>query len=347
MTNSSRKIIAVDAMGGDSAPESVFMGLARLKTTVEHFVIFGDQEVLDRYIKVLPSGLSYEIRHTSDVVTGDMEVMTALRAGKKSSMGLAIQAVKNGEAQAVVSSGNTGMYMALSKIILGTVPGIDRPAIASMLPGKNGRSVCVDLGANAECNAKNLIDFAILGDAVARTILNKTSLKIALLNIGSENAKGSRLVKHAAESLKTIFRDEYVGFVEGNDLLQGNVDVIVTDGFTGNVALKTIEGTAKFIVGELKNVLSKSWLAKLGILFCLPALNELKRKFDPRLYNGAIIAGLNGIVVKSHGNSDAVGFANAVQFTSNLLDSDMFERMNARIYESNLHIELSNKENNA
>ena len=336
MTNVERKVIAIDGMGGDNAPESVFKGLARVEFSDVHFIIFGDEGVLSKYVGLLPKNLSYEIRHTSEVITSDMEVMTALRTGKKSSMGLAVQAVKNKEAMAVVSSGNTGMYMALAKIILGTMEGIDRPAIASVLPTRKQPTVCLDLGANAECDEKNLLDFAILGEAVARSAFDKKDVKIALLNIGSEDAKGSRLVKKTSESLKKICKG-YVGFVEGDDICKGNVDVIVTDGFTGNVALKTMEGTAKFVASELKGSLAKSWLSKLGILFCLPALNKLKKKMDPRLYNGAIIVGLNGVVVKSHGNSDEIGFANAVEFTINLLRNKMFDRIIEQLDESELH----------
>ena len=336
MKNVDCKVIAIDGMGGDNAPESVFKGLARVKASDVHFIIFGDKNLLSKYENLLPKDFPYEIRHTSEVITADMEVMTALRTGKKSGMGLAVQAVKNKEAMAVVSSGNTGLYMALAKIILGTMDGIDRPAIASVLPAKNHPTVCLDLGANAECDEKNLVDFAILGEAVARSAFNKQDVKIALLNIGSEDAKGSRLVKKTAEILKTVCKS-YVGFVEGDDICKGEVDVIVTDGFTGNVALKTIEGTAKFIASELKSSLMRSFFAKLGILFCLPALNKLKKRMDPRLYNGAIIVGLNGVVVKSHGNSDEIGFANAVEFTINLLKNNMFDKIREQLDQSELH----------
>lgn len=340
-----RRVIAVDGMGGDNAPASVFKGLAGLKDSGVHFLIFGDENVLSGFKGLLPDCVSYEIRHTSEVISSDMAVTTALRAGKKSSMGLAIQAVKNGEAEAVVSSGNTGLYMALSKIILGTMDGISRPAIASILPTQRGRTVCLDLGANAECNTKNLVDFAILGEAVARSAFDKKKVKVALLNIGSEDAKGSRLVKKTAEMLKESFPD-YVGFVEGDDITKGTVDVIVTDGFSGNIALKTMEGTAKFIVGELKTALNSSYLSKLGALLCLPALNKLKKRLDPRLYNGAIIVGLNGVVVKSHGNSDEVGFANAVQFTINLLKNGMFERIKKQLNNPDLQAVLQREESN-
>jgi glycerol-3-phosphate acyltransferase PlsX len=265
-----------------------------------------------------------------------MGVTSSLRSGKDSGMGLAIRAVKDGEANAVVSSGNTGLYMALAKIILKTIDGIDRPAIASVIPGKNGKTVCLDLGANAECNVKNLVDFAIMGEALARSVFCRNDVKLALLNIGTEEAKGSRLVKKTAEILKKMF-DNYVGFVEGDDFGKGETDVIVTDGFTGNVALKTIEGTAKFIVSELKDSLSGSWLAKAGAVLASSSLCRLKKKLDPRLYNGAILVGLNGVAVKSHGNSDEVGFAKALEFTIDVLNNNIFDRIREQLEKSKIH----------
>jgi glycerol-3-phosphate acyltransferase PlsX len=256
--------------------------------------------------------------------------MSSLRSGKKSGMGLAIQAVCTGEAAAVVSSGNTGMYMALAKIILKTVNGIDRPAIASVIPGKSGRAVCLDLGANTECDVKNMIDFAIMGEALAVSIFNKSNVNVSLLNIASEAGKGSRLIKKTSEFLEKLFNN-YTGFVEGDDFGKGITDVIVTDGFTGNVALKTMEGTAKFIVHELKDAFRSDLLSKLGAFIASPALLQLKKRTDPRLYNGAILAGLNGVVVKSHGNSDEIGFANALQFTVDILNRDIFNKMRDRI----------------
>lgn len=334
--NSHTKVIAIDAMGGDNAPEAVIKGVSRFYKSRYHFIIFGDKSKIEPYMKLIPSTLSYEFRHTDIAITSDMEVMSALRLGKKSSMGLAIQTVQSGEAIAVVSSGNTGLYMALAKIILKTIEGIDRPAIASVLPGKYGSSICLDLGANAECDVKNLVDFAIMGEAIARSIFNKEDVKVSLLNIGSEEVKGGRLVKRTSEILKKLF-DNYVGFVEGDDLSKGEVDVIVTDGFTGNVALKTIEGTAKFIASEIKKTINRGVLAKIGGLIAYPALSALKRRMDPRLYNGAILVGLNGVVVKSHGNSDEVGFENAVKFTMNILNRDIFNRIRDLIDKSKLH----------
>ncbi|MDR2682150.1 MAG: phosphate acyltransferase PlsX [Holosporaceae bacterium] len=331
---SASKVIAIDGMGGDNAPEAVMKGLARFAASGYYFIIFGDKSRLETL--QIPDDISHEIRHTEVVVTSDMEVMSALRLGKKSSMGLAIQSVASGEAQAVISSGNTGLYMALAKIILKTVEGIDRPAIASVIPGKNGRAVCLDLGANSESDVKNMVDFAIMGEALARSIFHKENVKVALLNIGSEEVKGSRLVKKTSEILKK-FLDSYVGFVEGDDFGKGDVDVIVTDGFTGNVALKTIEGTAKYIVSELKSALGSSLLAKIGAFLAMSSLSKLKDTMDPRLYNGAILVGLRGVVVKSHGNSDEIGFANAVRFTMDILNNNIFDRISEQLEKSKLH----------
>lgn len=333
------RVIAVDAMGGDRAPEAVIKGLRSFSASDYpdyHFIIFGEKNYVSPYLSDLHSNVSHEFRHTDFAITSEMEVMDALRVGKKSSMGLAIQAVQSGEAIAVVSSGNTGLYMALAKILLRTIDGISRPAIASVLPGSQGSTVCLDLGANAESDVKNLVDFAIMGEALARSIFNQDDVSLSLLNIGSEEVKGSRLVKKTSEILKTLF-DNYVGFVEGTDLCKGVVDVIVTDGFTGNVALKTAEGTAKFIASELKKSIKSSFLSKIGALIAAPALLRLKKRMDPRLYNGAILVGLNGVVVKSHGNSDEIGFENAVKFTMNILNKDIFNRIRHLIDKSKLH----------
>lgn len=338
MTTSGRQIIAIDGMGGDNAPEAVLKGLSQFKGTDSHFLIFGNSEVLSKCEKDFLEGVSYEIRHADAVITSDMDVMSSLRTGKNTSMGMAIQAVQSGEASAVISAGNTGLYMALSKIILKTIEGIERPAIGTVIPGKKANTVCLDLGANAECSVKNLVDFAIMGEALARSVFEKEDVSVALLNIGSEECKGNKLVKQTSEILKKLF-DNYVGFVEGDDINKGVVDVIVTDGFTGNVFLKTMEGTAKFIVSELKGALAGSFLSKIGALLALPSLSKLKKKLDPRLYNGAVLLGLNGVVVKSHGGTDDVGFANAVRFTMNVLKRNIFDRIQDQLERSKLHYE--------
>lgn len=338
MITSCPRVIAIDGMGGDNAPEAVLKGLSQFKGSDFRFLIFGDSEVLRKYESDFLEGVSYEIRHADVVITADMDVMSSLRTGRDSSMGMAIQAVKSGEASAVVSAGNTGLYMALSKVILKTIEGIDRPAIGTIIPGKKANTVCLDLGANAECSTKNLVDFAIMGEALARSVFEKENISVALLNIGSEECKGNKLVKQTSENLRKLF-DNYVGFVEGDDINKGVVDVIVTDGFTGNVFLKTMEGTAKFIVSELKEALAGSFLSKIGALLALPSLSKLKKKLDPRLYNGAVLLGLNGVVVKSHGGTDDVGFANAIRFTTNVLKRNIFDRIRDQLEKSKLHCE--------
>lgn len=325
------KVIAIDGMGGDAGPEAVMKGIGRFMLPGFHFIVFGDQNQLSQFRGFIPGHVSYEIRHTDVAIASDMDVMTALHQGKSSSMGLALESVKIGEAQAAISSGNTGAYMALAKIILKTIEGIDRPAIASVIPGENGKSVCLDLGANAESTVKNLVDFAILGEAVAASIFHKNDVSVSLMNIGSEDIKGSRLVKKTAEILKTVL-DNYVGYVEGDALCKGEVDVIVMDGFTGNIALKAIEGAAKYLAHELKTALGAGGaLLKMATTLGAHGLHNLKDKMDPRLYNGAILAGLNGVVVKSHGASDEVAFENAIKFTANTLNKNIFTRISEHI----------------
>lgn len=333
-----KKVIAIDAMGGDNAPDSVMYGLSKLNKEHAHFIIFGDQEKLSNYENLLKSkNISFEIRHTAKKVTSEMEVMAALKVGKSSSMGMALQSVADKESQAIVSSGNTGLLMALAKILIKTLDKIDRPAIASIMPGTSGRTIFLDLGANAECTQKNLVDFAIMGDALARSVFEKNDIKVALLNIGSEDSKGSSLVKKTSEFLQQTL-DSYVGFVEGTDICKGVVDVIVTDGFSGNIALKSMEGTAKYILNEFKNSFCGNFFAKIGLLFSFNALKKFKKKIDPRLYNGAMLLGLNGVVVKSHGNSDSIGFSNAVRFALNALNNNLFTKINDQIKKTEFNI---------
>lgn len=324
-----QKVVAIDGMGGDNAPAAVFEGLALECFDDCHFIIYGDKNAMELYAKQLPSWLSYELRHADLCATSEMSI-AALRALKNSGMGLAITSVKEEEAHAVISSGNTGLYFALAKVLIRTMEGIDRPALATVLPGKKNNSVCLDLGANAECSIRNLLDFSVLGEALARCCFHKEDISLALLNIGSESYKGNTLVKETSKILQNAFPN-YAGFVEGNDICAGTVDVVVTDGFTGNVALKAIEGAARFIGTELKQSLKSNLLSMLGACIASSALNKLKKRMDPRLYNGAIFAGLNGVVVKSHGNSDAIGFHNAVKFTINTLDQNMNQRVKEQL----------------
>jgi phosphate acyltransferase len=308
--------VALDAMGGDRAPEMVVKGanIARQRFPSVRFLFFGDERrirpLLGRYGALRKTS---EIRHTEKMVTSDDKPSTALRAGRMSSMRLAIDAVQSGEAAAVVSAGNTGALMAMAKFVLRTLPGVDRPAIASFFPTLRGESVMLDLGANLSCDSENLVQFALMGNVFARTVLGTLRPTIGLLNVGSEEVKGHEAMREAAAVLKaTSLPGAFHGFVEGDDIARGTVDVIVTDGFTGNVALKTLEGTTKLYAEFLRRSFKSSLVASLGYLLARPALNALRVRTDPRRYNGAIFLGLNGVAVKSHGGTDALGFANAI-----------------------------------
>lgn len=312
-------------MGGDHAPGIVVEGahLARRKYPNARFIIYGDEGAIAPLVAKYPGLASaLEIRHAASRVTPEDKPAAALRGKRDSSMRLAIDAVAAGEAACVVSAGNTGALMAMAKFALHVLPGIQRPAIATFMPTKVPGRGCVmlDLGANVDCDARNLLEFAVLGGLYSREVLKVDEPRIALLNIGSEAMKGHEGVQEAAQVLSTAdLPGRYVGFTEGDSMLSGSVDVIVTDGFTGNVALKTIEGTAKLLGSLVKQGFAGSWLMKLalllsapGLLLALPGLRALKKRVDPRYYNGASLMGLRGLCIKSHGGTDAVGFSNAI-----------------------------------
>lgn len=324
---SSSLVIAIDAMGGDNAPDSVIAGVksAEQKHSDVRFLIFGDEAKVRPFMdKYRPDPNRYEFIHTPDYVASDEKPSAAVRSGRNSSLWLAIDAVKKGKASAVVSSGNTGALMAFSKLILGTMPGIHRPAIVTILPTRKSECVVLDLGANAECNARNLVEFAIMGEAYCRAVLKREHPTIGLLNIGSEDIKGRDEIRQAAQILRdSPLSDEFKGFVESDDIALGAVDVFVTDGFTGNIALKAIEGTARLMVNLLKDVSARSIMSKLGFLLALPSLKRLKKKMDPGHYNGAMLVGLKGISIKSHGGADAFGFANAVNVAIDTVRNDL------------------------
>ncbi|MEO1190224.1 MAG: phosphate acyltransferase PlsX [Pseudomonadota bacterium] len=312
---SAQMTIALDAMGGDKAPAIVVKGanIARQRHPEARFVFYGRQAEIEPLLAKLERLAEVcEIVHTDERVAADAKPSVALRSGRKSSMRLAIDAVKAADADAVVSAGNTGALMAMSKLALRTLPGIDRPAIASFFPTQRGESVMLDLGANVQCDAGNLVDFAIMGRAFARAVLGLPRPTLALLNVGSEEIKGHESIQEARAILAQLDPEGFKGYVEGDDLAQGAVDVIVTDGFTGNIALKTAEGTAKLISAYLNRTFRSSLFASLGYLLARQAMNKLRKRLDPRRYNGAVFLGLNGIVVKSHGGTDALGFAHAV-----------------------------------
>lgn len=318
-------------MGGDKAPEVVIEGVEIARTRLPHvnYLLYGDEKaikpLLDRYPGVRGA---VELRHTDQVVKGTDKPSAVLRQGRQSSMWLAVDAVAKGEAAGVVSAGNTGALMAVSKFVLRMLPGISRPAIAGFFPTASGETVMLDLGANVDCDANNLIEFAIMGEVFARIVLGIESPSVGLLNVGSEDLKGNDAVRGAA----AVLRDgslpiRFHGFVEGNDIAAGTVDVVVSDGFSGNIALKSAEGLAKLYTTFLRDAFSSSWLARIGYLLARPALVKVKLRTDPRRYNGAMFLGLNGIAVKSHGGTDAVGFANAIGVASELITNGFNDRI--------------------
>ncbi|MDE1896308.1 MAG: phosphate acyltransferase PlsX [Rhodospirillales bacterium] len=323
MSQSSK--LAVDAMGGDHAPDAIIAGLdvAAERQPRAFFIIFGDEA---RLIPLLAAAKHlagrYELRHCSETVAGDMKPTVALRL-RDSSMRRAIDAVLAGDAQGVVSAGNTGALLALSKIVLKSLKGIDRPAMAATAPSAKGDVVMLDLGLNVVYDARNLVEFALMGMIFARIVLGLPSPSFGLLNIGSEEGKGDDTLRNAAATLRDgPFSEQFYGFVEGHDIAAGTVDVVVTDGFTGNVALKTGEGALKLVGDLLRRVFNAGPLAKMGYIFARGALKRLKETLDPRRYNGAVLLGLNGVVVKSHGGTDALGFAHAVDVALDMVAHD-------------------------
>jgi len=313
---SDRITIALDAMGGDRAPAMVLRGadIALQRHPDARFMLFGNEAQIAPLLAKLPLlGKAASLYHTGEVVADDAKPSQALRAGRRSSMRLAIDAVADGRADGIVSAGNTGALMAIAKFVLKTLPGIERPAIATMFPTRRGESVMLDLGANIECDAENLVQFALMGDVFARTVLGLLQPTVGLLNVGSEDLKGNDAVRGASARLRDgTIPIRFYGFVEGDDIAAGTVDVIVTDGFTGNVTLKAIEGVAKLFSESLRASFHYSLSARIGYLFARGALKKLAARLDPRGYNGAMFLGLAGIAVKSHGSTDAFGFANAI-----------------------------------
>ncbi|WP_076068785.1 phosphate acyltransferase PlsX [Sphingomonas montana] len=321
--------IAIDAMGGDAGPATMVEGAAIAVRSDPRLTVslFGDAESIDRERSRFPilAGRS-DVVHAPHVISGEDKPSQAIRRAKDSSMGLSIAAVKAGDAGASVSAGNTGALMAMSKLALRTMPGIDRPALAALLPtlGDNDL-VLLDLGANTECDARNLVQFAVMGAAYARTVMGLQRPRVRLLNIGTEELKGTEELRDAAQALRdaTDLPIQFDGFIEGDRLGRGEADVIVTDGFSGNIALKTIEGTARFVADLLRRAFSSSIRSKIGFLISRPATELLRHHLDPNNHNGAVFLGLNGIVVKSHGGASAQGVANAIGVAVKLVEADI------------------------
>jgi phosphate acyltransferase len=327
--------IALDAMGGDRAPVMVLRGaaMALQRAPQTRFLLFGDQNAIRPRLAKLPRlGEALTLCHTTDLVLDDAKPSMALRTGRQSSMRLAIDAVAEGRADGVVSAGNTGALMAMAKVVLKTAPGIERPAIASLFPTRRGESVMLDLGANVACDSENLVQFALMGDVFARTVMGLIEPTVGLLNVGSEDLKGNDAVRGAAARLRGALSPiHFHGFIEGDDIAAGTVDVVVTDGFTGNVAVKTAEGTAKLYSEALRAAFRHSLPARLGYLFARGALRKLGQRLDPRRYNGAVFLGLKGIAVKSHGSTDAFGFANAIGVAIDMKTNGFLDKMRAEL----------------
>ena len=327
-------IIAVDAMGGDHGPHVTVPAALRILDENPHLeiILVGRQDDIAAELKKLHIALPPRLRihHASEVVLMDESPQSAMKNKKDSSMRVAINLVKTGDAHACVSAGNTGALMATARFVLKTLPGIDRPAIASTLPSENGSTFMLDLGANADCTPEHLYQFAIMGAMVVSCINNTPNPSIGLLNIGSEDIKGNEVAKQAAELLRSSHLNFY-GNVEGDDIFKGTTDVVVCDGFVGNVSLKTTEGLAHMMGKFLTQEFKRNWLTKLMALGAFPVLKAFKKRLDPRRYNGASFLGLRGIVVKSHGGADAVGFYHAIHVAMEEAQSDVLHRIAAQL----------------
>ena len=308
--------IAIDAMGGDHGPHVTVQSALEVLDRVEgvNIILVGLEDVLTAELSVRKASVGPRLRihHASEVVTMDDPLTVALRAKKDSSMRVTAELVKRGEADAGVSAGNTGALMAVSRFVLKTLPGIDRPAIATTLPSQKGRTYVLDLGANVDCSADNLYQFAIMGASLAAVSEHRENPSVGLLNIGEEDIKGNEVVKQAGELLKDSGLN-FQGNIEGDDIYKGTVDVVVCDGFVGNVALKASEGLAKMIAEELRSQFKKNVFTRIAGLIALPVIRAFKRKMDPRVYNGATLLGLNGIIIKSHGSADVFAYRHAIE----------------------------------
>lgn len=321
--------IAIDAMGGDEGLATMLAGVAHARRRHEsmRFLLVGDEAAIRAGLESHPNlSAASEIVHAPEVVGSSDKPSQAIRRAKTTSMGIAINLVKQGRAAAAVSSGNTGALMAMAKLALRTMPGIDRPALAALLPSLGDNDlVMLDLGANAECDARNLVQFAVMGAAYARTALDLASPRVALLNIGTEELKGIDSVREAAATLRASphLPMTFTGYIEGDRLSRGQVDVVVCDGFSGNIALKTAEGTARFVGDLLKRAFRSSVRSKIGFLISKPATDLLRHHLDPNNHNGAVFLGLNGLVVKSHGSANAIGVSNAIQVAAKMVRDDL------------------------
>ena len=327
--------IAIDAMGGENAPEKNIEGLSIFfrKTQPKDLVVnlYGDERILkEQLIKHKILNKSVNIIHTESIVSDEETPLTAIKNSKNTSMWNSVRAQIDGDADISLSAGNTGVLLVISRMILKTMKEVSKPALAGLWPSKKGMSVVLDLGANIECDEKNLIDFSEMGAALYKSIFPNQKPNVSLLNIGSEEIKGTEIIKKAYVKLKDLSSNDnfsFNGYIEGNKLMDGNTNVIVTDGFTGNIALKTAEGTAKFITDSLKKSLTENIFTKLSLVFSYFALKKFKSKLDPRKYNGAIFLGLNGPVVKSHGSTDAIGFYHSIDLCYKIIKGNLMSQI--------------------
>mgnify|MGYP006148767807 FL=1 len=327
--------IAVDAMGGDGSPKKIVEGINHhfTKNKNTFYKIFGDKTKIETYINDGLLNDCYEIVHTTDIVKGTDSPLEGAKRGKNTSMWLAIKSVKEKKSDIVISAGNTGALLVISKLNLKMIDNIDKPALSALWPNKKGMSVVLDLGANIECSPKNLIDFSIMGSSLFKSLYPNENAKVALLNIGSEEFKGNEIIKETYQLLNKRKNNEFEfkGYIEGNQLMNGDVNVIVADGFTGNVALKTAEGTANFITSELKKAMTGNVIGKISSLLNISNLKKFKARLDPRLYNGAIFIGLDSPVIKSHGGTDYIGFSNSLSVCTKIVTGNLIDKITKNI----------------
>ena len=327
--------IAVDAMGGDGSPKKIIDGIIHnhKENNDIFYKIFGNESEISKLIENKIDKNYFEIINSDNTVKSTDSPLEGAKRGKNTSMWLSIESVKKKESDIIISAGNTGALLVISKLNLKMIENIDKPALSALWPNKTGMSVVLDLGANIDCSSKNLIDFSIMGASLYKSLYPENEPNVALLNIGSEEMKGNDIIKETFQSLNLNKKLDFnfSGYIEGNQLMDGNVNVIVSDGFTGNVALKTAEGTANFITSELKKVLSGNIIGKISSLLNFYNLKEFKKRLDPRLYNGAIFIGLDSPVVKSHGGTDYLGFSNSLSVCKKIVKGDLINKIKKNI----------------
>ena len=327
--------IAVDAMGGDNSPEKIIRGISLHSNKKKKLLynIYGDEYLILPLLKKYPIKQEFNIFDTKEKISNEDTALSGAKKGKNTSMWKAINSVKENESDIVVSAGNTGALFVIAKLNISMIENIDKPALSALWPNKVGMNIVLDLGANIECNEKNLIDFSLMGAALHKSLFPSEISKVALLNIGSEELKGNSIIKNTYKELSDKKNPiyDFCGYIEGNQIMDGKVNVIVTDGFTGNVALKTAEGTANFITNELKIALTGNLLGKLSSFLNLKNLKKFQKKLDPRLYNGAILLGLNSPVIKSHGGTDFIGFANSLDVCEKIIDGELIKKIKNNI----------------